>query len=82
MVEEGADPAEQITLADAARLSGLALRTLQTQRRHGRLAAYKLGRDWILTRGELHRYLTARHRGNPKPVAPTYIAPVCIEENH
>lgn len=80
MTDNRPDPTDQITLAEAARLSGLALRTLQTQRRNGRIAAHKLGRDWVLTRGELHRYLAARRRARPKALAPSYVTPEGMEE--
>ncbi len=53
-------PDEPITLADAARVAGLSCGTLHTQLRRGRLPAHKVGRQWVLTRGDLHRYLQSR----------------------
>jgi Helix-turn-helix domain len=60
------DPDELLTLVEAARVAGLALATLNTQRLRGKLACQKRGRDWYVTRGELDRYLASRdtHRGS------------------
>jgi Helix-turn-helix domain len=59
------DPAELLTLPEAASIAGLRLGTLHTQLRRGKLAGMKHGRDLYVTRGELARYLAQRdtHRG-------------------
>ncbi len=75
MPEPRPQPDDLITLADAARLTGISLGGLQVQRRRGQLAAHKLGRDWVLRRGELHRYLLERQRARPTPLSPDYVAP-------
>lgn len=54
------DPDELLTLPDAAALAGLALTTLHTQHRRGRLALERRGRDWYITRRELGHYLATR----------------------
>jgi hypothetical protein len=46
-----------LSLAEGARIAGVALETFQTQRRRGRLQCRKVGRDWMLTTDELRRYL-------------------------
>jgi excisionase family DNA binding protein len=45
-----------ITLAEAARRLDLAPTTLRDQVRRGRLAAKKIGRDWLVTEAEVERY--------------------------
>ena len=54
------DPDQWLTLPEAAALAGLALTTLHTQHRRGRLALERRGRDWYITRRELGRYLAGR----------------------
>ena len=51
---------EHITLAEAARISGLSRFTLKAQARNNRLQAVKLGRDWFTTREWLQQYLDSR----------------------
>ena len=68
------DPLEAvISLAEAARLSGLAAHTLTLQAERGKLHARKVGHSWITTRYWLDDYLArharparpARHRPDP-----------------
>jgi excisionase family DNA binding protein len=44
------------TLADAAKSLGVAPSTLRHQIRLGKLRAFKQGRDWYVTEGEVERY--------------------------
>ncbi len=64
-----------LILAEAAQLTGLNADGLQAQCYRGRISARKLGRDWVVTRGELHRYLMERARAHPRPLLPAYVAP-------
>jgi hypothetical protein len=63
---------EVITLAEAARLSGLAPHTLTLQAERGKLRARKVGHTWITTRDGLAAYLAAhaRPRAPAAPAAP------------
>ena len=79
MAGDGPDPLELLPLPRAAEIAGLNRRTLLTAIRRGNLAATKFGRDWGVTRGELHRYLMARSRGTPAPLPPDYRAPRGLE---
>ena len=45
-----------LTLAEAARLLGVAASTLRVQIRNGKLRATKIGRDWTVTPKEVERY--------------------------
>jgi hypothetical protein len=81
---ERPDPDELLTFPEAARIAGLGLGTLQTQRKRGKLAVVRRGRDWFITRGELHRYLTTRddrRGGTPAPLPPGYVAPRGSDES-
>ena len=66
------DPLEAvISLAEAARLSGLAAHTLTLQAERGKLHARKVGHSWITTRYWLEVYLAhharnARRAGNAR----------------
>jgi hypothetical protein len=73
----GPDPDEVITLAQAAAIAGLTTKTLHTQQRRGRLPLRKLGRDRVITRRELHKYLLSRDpaRGHTAPVPADYETP-------
>lgn len=51
---------EPITLAEAARRSGLAHTTLRQAALRGRLRAQKIGRDWLTTPHDLDQYLADR----------------------
>ncbi len=54
------NPLEQIlTLAEAARLSGLSAHTLTQQAERGKLQARKIGHTWITTKDWLDKYLAA-----------------------
>ena len=80
---ERPDADELLTFPEAARIAGLGVGTLQTQRKRGKLAVVRRGRDWFITRGELHRYLIGRddrRGGTPAPLPPGYIAPGDIAE--
>ena len=66
---------ELLALADVARLTGIGEAGLKLQCRRGRIVARKLGPAWVLTRGELHRYLMERERAQPRPLLPAYVAP-------
>jgi hypothetical protein len=60
------DPLEAvISLAEAARLSGLAAHTLTLQAERGKLRARKVGHSWITTRYWLEEYL-AHHARNAR----------------
>jgi excisionase family DNA binding protein len=81
---ERPDPDELLTFPEAARIAGLGLGTLQTQRKRGKLAVVRRGRDWFITRDELHRYLTSRddrRGGTSAPLPPGYVAPRGLEES-
>jgi excisionase family DNA binding protein len=49
-----------ITLVEAAARLGLAPATLRHQVERGRLAATKLGRDWLVSDAEVERYRATR----------------------
>jgi hypothetical protein len=83
-VVERPDAGELLTFPEAARIAGLGVGTLQTQRKRGKLAVVRRGRDWFITRGELHRYLISRddrRGGTPAPLPPGYTAPGDIAEH-
>ena len=51
-----------LTLREASQELGVAHATLRAQVHRGKLAALKVGRDWLVTRDELERYrLVSRH---------------------
>lgn len=59
-------PVQYLTLAEAAKESGLAPATLRVQINHGRLKAVKRGRDWFVDTTALLNYLESREpRGRP-----------------
>jgi hypothetical protein len=68
-------PDQTITLHRATELSGLAPNTLRTAAQDGRLTATRIGRDWLTTRRNLHRYLRDRSRGVIKPLPAHYRTP-------
>lgn len=53
---------ELLTLREAADLLAVRPDTLRAQIHRGRLTASKLGRDWVVDRGELERYRVQSHR--------------------
>ncbi|HXC25266.1 MAG TPA: DUF2283 domain-containing protein [Gemmatimonadaceae bacterium] len=58
--------AESLTLAEAARESGLSANTLRSLIRNNRLPASKRGRDWYVDATDLFNYLESRDsRGRP-----------------
>ena len=78
----GPDPAEVIPLTEAARMLDVSLTLLRVQARKGKLNAYKQGRDWFTTRGDLHHYAIAKNqerRGNHKPIPAWYVAPTGMD---
>lgn len=48
---------KHITLSEAAKLSGHSQEYLSFLARKGRLGAIKFGRNWVITKKELDRYL-------------------------
>ena len=70
MPADGRDPLDEvITLAEAARLSGLAPHTLTLQAERGKLRARKVGHTWITTRYWLDAYVAAHARRSPRSPA-------------
>jgi uncharacterized protein YuzE len=53
-------PSNELTLEQAAKVSGLAESTLRVQLNKGRLKGEKRGRDWIVQRSALVSYLESR----------------------
>ncbi len=65
-LEHLAAPTEFLTLAEAAKESGLSPATLRVQLHKGRLTGAKRGRDWVIATHELWNYLEGRQpRGRP-----------------
>lgn len=62
-------PVDWMTLAEAARESGLTADTLRRQVLQGRLAAQKRGRDWMVPRHELWNYLETRAPSGRPPAS-------------
>jgi hypothetical protein len=56
-----------LTLPEAAAIAGLSPVTLRVQVFNGRLAARKIGRDWVVTRRELERYMAEVSRTATDP---------------
>ena len=54
------DPTDYLTLAGAARESGLSANTLRSQINKGRIEAVKRGRDWLVDATALLNYLESR----------------------
>lgn len=55
-------PAPLLTLGEAAAIAGLSPTTLRVQIHNGQLQARKMGRDWVVTRRELERYIAENRR--------------------
>lgn len=53
---------DEMTLAEASALIGVAHGTLANQALHGRLRATKRGRDWFVTEAEVERYAREQRR--------------------
>jgi excisionase family DNA binding protein len=51
-------PAQDLTLREAAKESGLSPTTLRVQIRNGRIRATKKGRDWLINDTDLENYLS------------------------
>jgi len=49
-----------ISLAEAAEVYGLSMDYLRTIARSGRLAARKIGRNWVTTRADVENYINTR----------------------
>jgi excisionase family DNA binding protein len=49
---------DEITLAEAARRTGVSAATLRQWAWQGRIPATKLGRDWIVLLADVQRYIT------------------------
>jgi excisionase family DNA binding protein len=62
-----------ITLAQAAERLGLSTSTLREQVHRGRLAAQKIGRDWLVEETEVDRYRleSKGQAGRPPKTFPT-----------
>lgn len=61
---------DTMTLREASRLYGLAVTTLRDRIADGRLAARKVGRDWMVTGDAVETYLNSRGpAGRPSPLA-------------
>lgn len=50
------DRSRPLALAEAAELLGVSHATLRAQVHRGRLRAFKVGRDWLVTDEEIERY--------------------------
>lgn len=65
------DRSRPLGLADAAELLGVSHATLRAQVHRGRLRAFKVGRDWLVTEEEIDRYRievqSRRHRASRRP---------------
>jgi excisionase family DNA binding protein len=62
-----AEPSYKMTLAEAAKESGLQSDTLRSQINKGRLKARKEGRDWKVELADLYNYLESQGRSKRKP---------------
>lgn len=60
-------PAEYLTLARAAKESGLSHNTLRLLVNQGKLRATKRGRDWVVTTADLWNYLDNRDARGARP---------------
>ena len=56
-----------ISLSTASRELGVAHDTLRAQVHRGKLAATKIGRDWLISRDELERYRRESKRPDRQP---------------
>ena len=57
---ERLDVGRLLSMAQVAKETGLNATSLRVELQHGRLAGEKRGREWVVTRGELTRYLDRR----------------------
>lgn len=61
-------PPEPLTLQEAATFAGLAPATLRVLLFHGKLNGVKVGQSWIISKGEMRRYMKERRpRRSPSP---------------
>ena len=56
-----------ISLAQAAKLSGLSRSHLRMLVRQGTVWGVKMGRDWLTTEAAVRKYLATNPRPGPKP---------------
>ena len=61
------DTTELISLAQAAKISGLSHGHLRLLAKQGKFWAIKIGRDWLTTEESLQAYLATDRRTGPKP---------------
>jgi hypothetical protein len=61
------DTKELISLAQAAKISGLSHGHLRLLAKQGKFWAIKIGRDWLTTEESLQAYLATDRRTGPKP---------------
>jgi hypothetical protein len=79
----GPNPAELLSMADAAALIGVDPSTLRTQSSRGRLRTVKRGRDLYVTRESLHLYLIEKmrtKRGGSIPLPANYRTPAGMSD--
>ncbi len=83
--QTGPDPHEMLTLEQGAKILNLDRSTLRRQAINGHLTATKgVGRDWLVSRADLHRYALSKAqatRGKVKPLPETYQAPAGMNTN-
>ena len=58
---------ELISLAEAARISGLSHSHLRLLVRQGKVWGTKIGRDWLTTEEAIRAYLATERKPGPKP---------------
>ena len=56
-----------ISLADAAKISGLSQGHLRLLAKQGKIEATKIGRDWLTTEEAIRAYMATDRRPGPKP---------------
>ena len=57
---------ELISLAEAAKISGLSHGHLRLLSKQGKIWAVKIGRDWLTTEASIRAYLATDRRPGPK----------------
>lgn len=67
MPEKAKPPTKLMSLAEAAKLSGLTHDHLRRIAREGKLEATKIGRDWLTTSEALKAYLATERKPGRKP---------------
>ena len=66
MPENAESPTKFISLAEAAKLSGLTHDHLRRMAREGKLEATKIGRDWLTTSEAIKGYLATERKPGRK----------------